>query len=173
MAFIRFREDRQFIDNSGRMFWINGPETFCYISEQRQWRTGLTFAEVLEWKQCAPSGLVSQRFGSIEDAIDAFEDDLVVWHQDLYLRKMGSQMALHRGAEDYRPTAMKLAEAMGAKAKFAPWMRGKRGAALFMRRGPRCLWPGPAGATFNNSFPVKVELAHPHRRRRLVKEKVR
>ena len=55
MVRIRQRQDRHFMDDEGRMFWINGPEEFCYLSEQRQWRAGLSFQQVLEWKQCAPS----------------------------------------------------------------------------------------------------------------------
>ena len=87
MVRIRDRQDRHFIDQQGRMFWMNGLETFCELSAKRQWRSGLSFADVLEeWKQYAPSGLVSQRFGSIVEACEAFEHNLVVWSQ---LRRMG------------------------------------------------------------------------------------
>ena len=111
MVRIRDRQDRHFIDEQGRMFWMNGLETFCYLSAKRQWRSGLSFADVLEeWKQCAPSGLVSQRFGSIVEACEACDHNRVVWSQDLYLRRTGEQMALHRSVDDYRPTAMNLAE---------------------------------------------------------------
>ena len=65
MVRIRDRQDRHFIDQQERMFWINGPETFCELSAKRQKRSGLSFADVLEWKQCVSSGFVSQRFGSI------------------------------------------------------------------------------------------------------------
>ena len=80
----------------------------------------LSFQDVLEWKQCAPSGLVSQRFKSVQAACEAFEHNQVLWSQDLYLRRMGDQMALHRSASDYRPTAIKLAEASGRSVRPAP-----------------------------------------------------
>ena len=48
MVRIRQRQGRHFMDEEGRMFWINGPENFCYLSEQRQWRCGLSFQEVLD-----------------------------------------------------------------------------------------------------------------------------
>ena len=47
MARIQDRNDRHFIDENGQMFWINGPDNCCYLSEQRQWRSGLSFLEVL------------------------------------------------------------------------------------------------------------------------------
>ncbi|KGG27984.1 hypothetical protein EV13_1718 [Prochlorococcus sp. MIT 0702] len=94
MVRIRDRQDRHFIGEQGRMFWMNGLETFCYLSAKRQLRSGLSVADVLEeWKQCAPSGLVSQRIGSIVEACEAFDHSPVVWAQDLYLRGMGEQMA--------------------------------------------------------------------------------
>ncbi len=34
MAQIRERHERHFIDDCGQMFWINGPENFCYLSER-------------------------------------------------------------------------------------------------------------------------------------------
>ncbi|MFM9101662.1 MAG: hypothetical protein ACKOPS_10125, partial [Cyanobium sp.] len=91
MARIRQRRDRHFIDDQGRLYWINGPERHCYLSEQRQWRQGLSFDEVLDWKQCAPSGLVSQRFASLQAACEAFEHNQVQWTLDLYLRHMGDE----------------------------------------------------------------------------------
>ena len=45
MTRIRQRRERHFIDETGRLFWINGPENHCYFSEQRQWRRGLSFDE--------------------------------------------------------------------------------------------------------------------------------
>ena len=82
---------------------------------------GLTFLEILEWKQCAPSGLVSQRFGSIKAACEAFEHNTVQWSFDRCLRRMGDQMALNRAVSDYKPTAIKLAEASGGGSRSAPW----------------------------------------------------
>ena len=73
MVRIRDRHERYFVDDKGRMFWINGPETFCHLSEYRQWRVELSFAGALEWKQCVPSCLVSQRFGFIIETCDALE----------------------------------------------------------------------------------------------------
>lgn len=106
MVRIQQRNGRHFMDKEGRVFWINGPERFCYLSERRQWRSGLTFLEILEWKQCAPSGLVSQRFGSIKAACEAFEHNTVQWSFDRCLRRMGDQMALNRAVSDYKPTAI-------------------------------------------------------------------
>lgn len=157
MVRIRQRQGRHFMDEEGRMFWINGPECFCYLSEQRQWRSGLSFHEILEWKQCAPSGLVSQRFDSIIQACEAFEHNQVLWSHDLYLRRMGDQMALHRSADDYRPTAMKLAEAAGGRVRPAPW-QGRSSPVL------SCEWPKPA---------LLQELPHPRRRRRGVSTEIR
>jgi hypothetical protein len=149
MARIRQRHDRHFIDEDGRLFWINGPEANCYLSEQRQWRRGLSFEEVLCWKQCAPSGLVSQRFPSIQAACEAYEHQQMVWYQDVYLRRMGDQMAAHRNADDYKPTAMKQAEAEGERPRRAPWL-------LPEPLGPVCGLP----PRFDSDVP------HPHRRRR-------
>ena len=164
MVRIRQRQDRHFMDDEGRMFWINGPEEFCYLSEQRQWRAGLSFQQVLEWKQCAPSGLVSQRFGSILAACEAFEHNQVLWSHDLYLRRMGDQMALHRSASDYRPTAIKLAEASGRSVRPAPWIG----------EAPACLsCPIPSMAEGDQpSVPAADDLLHPRRRRRSLKEPV-
>lgn len=156
MARIKQRRDRHFIDDHGRLFWINGPEHHCYLSEQRQWRQGLCFEEVLEWKQCAPSGMVSQRFASLQEACEAFEHGQVRWTLDLYLRHMGDEMALQRGADDYKPTAMKQEEARGGRLRVAPW-QGTCGVPQ------RCeLSARPPLAT-----PLKsADLPHLHRRRR-------
>jgi hypothetical protein len=148
MTRIKQRRGRHFIDENERLFWINGPEDHCYLSEQRQWRSGLAFDDVLEWKQCAPSGLVSQRFPSLQAACEAFEHRQIVWYQDLYLRRMGDQMAAHRSADDYKPTAMKQAEERGARPRRQPWR-------LPDPLGPVCGLPprardaggGPAGST--------------------------
>lgn len=164
MVRIRHRQGRHFMDEEGRMFWINGPETFCYLSEQRQWRTGLSFQDVLEWKQCAPSGLVSQRFKSVQAACEAFEHNQVLWSHDLYLRRMGDQMALHRSASDYRPTAIKLAEASGRSVRPAPWIG----------EAPACLsCPIPSMAEGDHpTAQAADDLLHPRRRRRSLKEPV-
>jgi hypothetical protein len=154
MTRISKRRERHFIDDQGRLFWINGPDDHCYLSEQRQWRRGLLFEEVLTWKQCAPSGLVSQRFPSLEEALRAFQSDQVQWYQDLYLRRMGDQMAAHRSVEDYKPTAMRQAEARGARVQRQPWL-------LPEPAGPVCgLPPRPCEPT------GLLEVPHPHRRRR-------
>jgi hypothetical protein len=121
MTRIKQRRGRHFIDESGRLFWINGPEENCYLSEQRQWRSGLDFDQVLEWKQCAPSGVVSQRFPSPQAACEAYEHGLITWARDLYLQRMGDQMASHRSVDDYKPTAMKLAEERGGHPRRQPW----------------------------------------------------
>ena len=133
MARIQYRRGRHFMDEEGRLFWINGPDDHCYLSEQRQWRRGLCFEEVLEWKQCAPSGSVSQRFPSPIAACEAFEHAQVVWSQDVYLRRMGDEMERHRSGADYKPTAMLLAEARGARPRRAPW-------SLPVPSGPACDW---------------------------------
>jgi hypothetical protein len=137
------------------MFWINGPEHDCYLSEQLQWRPGLSFEEVLEWKQCAPSGLVSQRFPSLQAACEAYTLGTITWAQDLYLRRMGEQMTLHRSAPDYKPTVMKQAEAAGAPRRTPPWW-------LPDPQGPVCgLPPRRAAETV-----AATEIEHPCRRRR-------
>lgn len=143
MARIRQRRDRHFIDDHGQLFWINGPDHHCYLSEQRQWRQGLSFEEVLEWKQCSPSGLVSQRFTSLQAACEAFEHHQITWSLDLYLRRMGDEMALQRGCDDYKPTAMKEEEARGARPRRQPWLSGDgiptaRDAAASAAAAPRC-----------------------------------
>ena len=40
------------------------------MSEQRQWRVGLSLVQIIECKQCAPIRLVRQRFGSIDEALE-------------------------------------------------------------------------------------------------------
>ena len=122
MVRITQRQDRHFMDESGRLFWINGPDHHCYLSEQRQWRDGLSFEDTLEWKQCSPSGLVSQRFQSLQSACEAFEHNQIQWTLDLYLRHMGDEMALQRSLNDYKPTAMKEAEARSGRARLQPWL---------------------------------------------------
>ena len=123
MTRILKRDERHFIDQEGRIFWINGPESNCYLAEQMVWREGLHFAEVLLWKQCAPSGRVSQRFDSIAHLLEAFEAGQVRWSLDHYLRRLGIQMREHRSVDDYKPTAMKEAEAHGATPRMQPWLK--------------------------------------------------
>lgn len=166
MTRIRKRRGRHFIDENGRLFWINGPDDHCYLSEQRQWRRGLDFDQVLDWKQCAPSGLVSQRFGSLQEACEAYEHSRVVWYQDLYLRRMGDQMAAHRSLDDYKPTVMKQAEEAGAAVRSQPWL-------LPEPSGPVCgLPPRPSEATavrdpsLGSREGNGAELPHALRRRR-------
>ncbi|MEB3330935.1 MAG: hypothetical protein VKI83_00365 [Synechococcaceae cyanobacterium] len=152
MARIRQRRGRHFMDENGRLFWINGPEDNCYLSEQRQWRAGLDFDQVLLWKQCAPSGLVSQRFGSPQAACEAYEHAQITWFQDLYLRRMGDQMAQHRSADDYKPTVMKQAEAAGERPQLQPWLPPEP-------LGPVCGLPP-------RREEQPLDMPHPHRRRR-------
>ncbi len=159
MTRIRQRRDRHFIDEKGRLYWINGPEDHCYLSEQRQWRRGLSFDEVLDWKQCAPSGVVSQRFSSLQAACEAFEHARVVWVSDLYLRRMGDQMAAHRSADDYKPTVMKRAEERGARPRRQPWL-------LPEPVGPVCGLPPRSQGDGGISTAEPGALPHTHRRRR-------
>ena len=80
MVRIRQRQDRHFMDDEGRMFWINGPEEFCYLSEQRQWR-GRAFRFNRSWNGSnvrLPDWSV-QRFSSILAACEAFEHNQVIW----------------------------------------------------------------------------------------------
>jgi hypothetical protein len=161
MSRIRQRRDRHFIDEEGRLFWINGPDNNCYLSEQRQWRGGLSFDEILEWKQCAPSGLVSQRFASVREALESYEHGQVRWFQDLYLRRMGDQMASHRSADDYKPTALKLAEAAGGPCRIQPWRSGE----VVLRAGAEPKAPAQAPASGG-----ALEMAHPCRRRRSTRQ---
>ncbi|MEB3200362.1 MAG: hypothetical protein VKK62_07535 [Synechococcaceae cyanobacterium] len=164
MPRIRQRRERHFIDEAGRLFWINGPEDHCYLSEQRQWRQGLDFDQVLEWKQCAPSGLVSQRFPSLQAACEAFCHGQISWYQDLYLRRMGDQMAAHRSADDYKPTAMKRAEAAGAPQRQQPWR-------LPEPLGPVCsLPPRPCERALADVAGGDGGHPHPHRRRRSTRQ---
>ncbi|MEB3271423.1 MAG: hypothetical protein VKJ44_07230 [Synechococcus sp.] len=155
---IRKRRGRHFIDENGRLFWINGPDDNCYLSEQRQWRRGLTFEEVLDWKQCAPSGLVSQRFPSPQEACEAYEHCRITWYQDVYLRRMGDQMASHRSVDDYKPTVMKLAEASGSPVRLQPWR-------LPEPSGPVCGLP-PRHSEAAVAAPAAGEVLHARRRRR-------
>ncbi|MEB3104820.1 MAG: hypothetical protein VKN17_03460 [Cyanobacteriota bacterium] len=158
MARIRQRRGRHFIDENGRLYWINGPECHCYLSEQRQWRAGLSFDDVLDWKQCAPSGVVSQRFRSPREACEAFEHGLVHWSTDLYLRRMGDQMQLHRSPFDYKPTAMARAEACGAPVRRQPWL-------LPDASGPVCGLP-PRQASAPPVSTSREDVVHAKRRRR-------
>lgn len=158
MTRIRQCRGRHFMDEKGRLYWINGPDDHCYLSEQRQWRACLTFEEVLDWKQCAPSGLVSQRFSSPQEAKEAFEHGLVQWSSDLYLRRMGERMQAHRSPDDYKPTAMLQAEARGALVRRQPWL-------LPEASGPVC------GLVPRQSEPAMApapteEVVHATRRRR-------
>lgn len=156
MTHIRQRRDRHFIDDQGRLYWINGPDDHCYLSEQRQWRSGLSFEEVLTWKQCAPSGLVSQRFPSLQAACEAFELRQVRWSLDLYLRRMGDEMALQRGMVDYKPTAIKDEEARTGRLRRQPWLGAEPLPA------PHCeISARPASCR-----PPQAELPHQCRRRR-------
>jgi hypothetical protein len=171
MSRIRLRRERHFIDDQGRLFWINGPEDNCYLSEQRQWRHGLDFDQVLEWKQCAPSGLVSQRFSSTQAACEAFLHGQIQWYQDLYLRRMGEQMQEHRSVDDYKPTAMKRAEEAGAPIRVQPWLLPEPQGpvcGLPPRRGDNSLGVGltASGANGSSVGCAGGEVNHPHRRRR-------
>ncbi|MCP9809735.1 hypothetical protein KBY58_09850 [Cyanobium sp. HWJ4-Hawea] len=172
MVRIKQRRERHLMDENGRLLWINGPEEHCYLSEQRQWRRGLSFDDVLDWKQCAPSGLVSQRFGSLQAVCEAYERDQITWYQDLYLRRMGDQMACHRAQDDYMPTAMKEAEDRGEAGGRPPWL-------LPEPSGPVCGLPprlgSPSNPSANKPEPALVagagaescgEVVHAHRRRR-------
>ena len=163
MARIRQRRDRHFIDDQERLYWINGPDHHCYLSEQRQWRQGLSFEEILEWKQCAPSGLVSQRFTSPQAACEAFEHNQVSWNLDLYLRHMGDEMALQRSADDYKPTSIKELELRGGRLRQPPWQGTST-------PPPRCdLSARPATPPASASACLaasRTELPHLRRRRR-------
>lgn len=158
MARIRQRRGRHFVDENGGLYWINGPEGHCYLSEQRLWRAGLSFEDVLDWKQCAPSGLVSQRFHSLREACEAFEHGLVRWSSDLYLRRMGDRMQEHRSPMDYKPTAMLLAEAQGAPPRRQPWL-------LPEPSGPVCGLP-PRPPEPAAALAGREDMVHATRRRR-------
>jgi hypothetical protein len=86
---------------------------------------------------------VSQRFTSLQAACEAFEHHQITWSLDLYLRRMGDEMALQRGCDDYKPTAMKEEEARGARPRRQPWLSGDgtptaRDAAASAAAAPRC-----------------------------------
>ncbi len=155
------------MDEEGRLFWINGPEDNCYLSEQRQWRRGLCFEDVLEWKQCAPTGAVSQRFSSPTAACEAFEHARVVWSQDLYLRRVGEVMARERCLADYKPTAMRLAEERGARPRQAPWsLPVPSGPVCELRLGVPPQSPTPGRVSAGPGRAAAEEMPHLVRRRR-------
>lgn len=166
MTRIKQRRGRHFIDEQGRLFWINGPDQHCYLSEQRLWRQGLSFDEILEWKQCAPSGLVSQRFPSLQAACEAFDHRQIIWSKDLYLKRMGDQMALHRSAEDYKPTAFLKEEAQGLPPRRPPWAVP---APPLEAQGPCCGLP-PRQAEEGSRSGFVTEVAHGWRRRRSARQ---
>jgi hypothetical protein len=56
------------------------------------------------------------------EACEASNHNRVDWSQDLYLRRMGEQMAQHCSVDDYRPTAMNLAEVEGLRVKLVSWI---------------------------------------------------
>ena len=142
MGIIQDRQGRHFVDDCREMFWINGPDDNCYLSEQRQWRTGLTLLETLEWKQCSPTGRISQKFPSVVDACNAFEENKILWERDDQLRRMGDEMERHRSTMNYRPTSMKVAELKGSPVRIPPWIKAASiSDASF--QAPRCLWPEP------------------------------
>jgi len=144
MALIRERKGRHFLDENGRMFWINGPDDACYLSEQRQWREGLTLLEVVEWKQCSPTGKVSQKFQSVIEVCKAYEQNTIFWKSDDHLRRMGDEMERHRSTSNYRPTYMKMAELEGSPIRVPPWIEeSEENQSLITFKAPRCLWPGP------------------------------
>ena len=94
---------------------------------------------------------VSQRFPSLLAACEAFEHNEVTWSHDLYLRRMGDQMQLHRSVPDYRPTSMKTAKDAKLRQQPQPWIGSAQAP-------PCCEWPSPRSES--------PELAHPRRRRR-------
>ncbi len=100
---------------------------------------------MIQWKQCAPTGIVSQRFSSLVEACEAFEQNLVVCSHDLYLHRMGKQMTRHRSLNNYRPTYMKLAEAKGAPVRLPPWINSSNSAGNSFH-GPRCILSDPGKA---------------------------
>jgi len=167
MSRIKQRRGRHFMDEQGRLFWINGPDQDCYLSEQRLWRPGLSFDQILEWKQCAPSGKVSQRFASLQAVCEAFDHHQITWFQDLYLRRMGDQMALHRSAEDYKPTAFLQEEARGLRPRHQPWRVPEPPAEAL---GPCCGLPPRQPEEALRSGCSSKELAHGWRRRRSARQ---
>ena len=56
------------------------------------------------------------------EACEASNHNRVDWSQDLYLRRMGEQMAQHCSVDDCRPTAMNLAEVEGLRVKLVFWI---------------------------------------------------
>ena len=56
------------------------------------------------------------------EACEASNHNRVDWSQDLYLRRMGEQMAQHCYVVDYRPTAMNLDEVEGLRVKLVSWI---------------------------------------------------
>ena len=58
------------------------------------------------------------------EACEAFNHNRLDWSQDLYLylRRMGGQMAQHCSVDDYRPTAMNLAEVEVLRVKLVSWI---------------------------------------------------
>ncbi len=142
MGIIQERKERHFVDDSNQIFWINGPDENCYLSEQRQWRTGLTLSETLEWKQCSPTGRISQKFSSVLEACNAFEENKILWQRDDRLRRMGDEMERHRSPINYRPTSMKVAELKGEPVRIPPWIKAESNSESSFQ-APRCLWPEP------------------------------
>ena len=125
-----------------------------------QW---IDFLRAFEWKQCAPSGVVRQRFGSVVEAFESFVHNRVIWPHDLYLKRMGKQMELHRSADNYRPTAMKVAEAQGAPIRRIPWENTLEEYHSFLP-GPRCKWPAPGSSTSIRSKCESEDIAHQQKR---------
>ena len=85
---------------------------------------------------------MSQRFSSVIEACDAFEQNRIIWTHDHSLRRVGEQMELHRSLDKYRPTYIKLAEANGAPIRTPPWIKPED-SFTYSFPGPRCIWPGP------------------------------
>ena len=56
------------------------------------------------------------------EACEASNHTHVDWSQDLYLRRMGDQMAQHCSVDDCHPTAMNLAEVEGLRVKRVFWI---------------------------------------------------
>jgi hypothetical protein len=107
--------------------------------------------------------MVSQRFGSLQAACEAYEHQQITWYQDLYLRRMGDQMAAHRSDLDYKPTAMQEAESQGMRPRSQPWR-------LPEPAGPVCGLPpraiGASPTAGGASEATSQEITHALRRRR-------